>query len=299
MKWWQTGCVYQVYLRSFQDSDGDGVGDLPGLRRRLPELVELGVSALWLSPIHDSPDVDFGYDVADYRSIHPRLGTTADLRGLIDDAHAAGLKIILDGVFNHTSSTHPWFTDSRQRKNDRDDWYIWRDTPNNWQSIFGGPAWTFCPQRGQHYLHSFASQQPDLNWRCPEVAEAILAEMTHWLDQGVDGFRLDVFNCYRKSADLTDNPRRYHAAGLVYGYLRQHHIHDRDQDDLAEILAILRALIDRYDDRFLVGEPLDERLQYEQAARWVGPDHLHTAFSFRLLHTKWKARAFRNAINAW
>lgn len=299
MKWWQTGCVYQVYLRSFQDSDGDGVGDIAGLRRRLPYLAGLGVSALSLSPVHDSPNVDFGDDVSDYRSVHPQLGTEAELLGLIHDAHAVGIGIIFDGILNHTADVHPWFTDSRQRANARDDWYIWRDTPNNWQSTVGGSAWTFCPQRGQHYLHSFAPQQPDLNWRCPEVAEAVIAEMTHWLDRGVDGFRLDAFNCFRKSADFTDNPRRLTPAALAYSYVGQHHVHDRDQDDLAEILAILRAVVDRYPGRYLVGEPHDAPHHSNQAARWVGPDFLHGAFSFTLLHTKWSARAFRNAIRGW
>lgn len=297
--WWQTGCIYQVYLRSFQDSTGDGIGDLSGLHQRLPYLADLGVAAIWLSPIHPSPNVDFGYDVADYSSIHPQLGTAAALDALIDATHAAGMKVVLDGVFNHTSEAHPWFADSRQRRGGRDDWYIWRDAPNNWQSTFGGSAWTLCPQRGQYYLHSFAPQQPDLNWRSPAVQEAILANMAHWLDRGVDGFRLDVFNCYRKSASLADNPRRLNPAGLVYGYIGQHHVHDRDQDDLLEILSAMRALTDRYFDRFLVGEPLDERLRYEESARWVGSDRLHTAFNFRLLHRPWKARAFAKAINAW
>ncbi len=299
LSWWQAGCVYQVYLRSFQDSDGDGVGDLPGLRRRLPYLADLGVGALWLSPVHPSPDVDFGYDVADYRGVHPRLGTDADLLGLIEDAHAAGMRVIIDGVFNHTSEANPWYSHSRRRESGRRDWYIWRDAPNGWQSTFGGSAWTFCPQRGQHYLHSFAPQQPDLNWRCPAVVEAVLAEMAYWLDRGVDGFRLDVFNCYRKSAYLADNPRRLHPAGLLYGYLGQHHIHDRDQDDLSEVLAAMRALTDRYPERFLVGETLDERFRYDAAARWVGPDRLHATFNFQLLHSRWSARSFAAAINAW
>ena len=297
--WWQSDCIYQVYLRSLQDSNGDGVGDLNGLRQRLPQLVELGIGALWLSPVHKSPDVDFGYDVADYTSVHPRLGRESELVALIDEAHRAGLRVILDGVFNHTSDQHPWFTSSRRRQHGRADWYIWRDQPNNYQSTFGGSAWSRCSQRGQYYLHSFAPEQPDLNWRCPAVQEAVLESMAYWLDRGVDGFRLDVFNCYRKSADLTNNPRRLHPAAPVYGYIGQHHIHDRDQDDLLEVLSAMRALVDGYPDRYLVGETLDERFRYTQASRWVGPDRLHAAFHFGLLHSRWGARPFARAIRTW
>lgn len=297
--WWQTGAIYQVYLRSFQDSDGDGVGDLPGLRRRLPWLADLGVGAVWLSPVHPSPDVDFGYDVADYDGVHPRFGTAADLDAVIGDAHRMGLRVVLDGVFNHTSDQHPWFVDSR-RRGPHADWYIWRDQPpNNWKSTFGGSAWTRDTERGQWYLHSFAPEQPDLNWRCPEVPEAVFASMARWFEGGIDGFRLDVFNCYLKDPDLRSNPRRANPAGLVYGYIGQHHVHDRDHSELAGALAGMRAVADRFPDRMLVGETMDERFVYDRAAPSVGPEKLHLAFHFGLLHSRWGAASFARAIRAW
>lgn len=290
--WWQTGAIYQVYLRSFQDSDGDGIGDLPGLRRRLPYLADLGVGAIWLSPVHPSPDVDFGYDVADYDGVHPDLGTDADLDGIIAEAHGLGLRVLLDGVFNHTSDRHRWFREHPDR-------YIWREQTNNWRSIFGGPAWTFREDRGRHYLHSFAPEQPDLDWRNPEVPDEILASMERWFERGIDGFRLDVFNCYLKDRDLRDNPRRWHPGAPFFRYVGQHHVHDRDQPELAHVLQRMRALCDRYGDRMLVGETLDERRTYENAALWVGPDRLHMAFNFQLLRSRWGARPFARAIRSW
>lgn len=308
--WWRRSALYQVYLRSFQDSNGDGVGDLEGLRRRLPWLAEtLRVDALWLSPVHPSPDADFGYDVADYRGVHPNFGTEADLQRVIDEAHGLGLKIILDGVFNHTSRRHPWFEASqRDPVGPYSDWYIWRDgrtpgprgkPPNNWQSAFGGGAWTWSPVRKQWYLHSFSPQQPDLNLRHPDVVQAVLDVMDHWFQRGVDGLRLDVFNCYRKDPELRDNPRRWNPAGLAYGYLGQHHVHDRDQDDLGELLGQMRAVADRHGDRVLIGETLDERFIYDNAERWVGTDRLHLAFHFGLLHARWGAKHFAEAIRGW
>ena len=291
------GFTYQVYLRSFQDSDGDGVGDLNGLRRRLPILADLGVEALWLSPFHPSPDADFGYDVADYDAVDPRYGTLTDFDTLLHEAHQRGIGVWMDGVFNHTSAAHPWFVSSAAGGEHRD-WYHWHAgdrPPNNWQSTFRGPAWTFHPGRRAFYLHSFAAAQPDLNWRHPPVADAILASMEGWLARGVDGFRLDVFNCYRKDPALRDNPRRWSLLGLAHGYFAQHHIHDRDQADLAEVLGRMRALADRFG-ATLVGETLDEQFVYDNAAQWVGPSLLHHAFDFRLLHSRWGAQPFARAI---
>ena len=287
--WWQRGAVYQVYLRSFQDSDGDGLGDLEGLRRRLPYLADLGVGSIWLSPIHPSPDADFGYDVADYDAVDPRYGDLDLFERVLAEAHALGLRVLLDGVFNHTSIQHRWFTE-------RPDFYIWRDRPNNWKSTFGGPAWTRHGER--FYLHSFAPEQPDLNWRNPELVDEVLASMERWFERGVDGFRLDVFNCYLKDAELRDNPRRWHPGALFYGYIGQHHLHDRDQPELAHALQRMRSLADRFD-AVLVGETLDERFLYDNAAQWVGPERLHSAFHFRLLHSRWGARPFAQAIQAW
>lgn len=309
--WWRDAAVYQVYLRSFQDSDGDGVGDLAGLRRRLPYLAGLGVDALWLSPVHPSPNVDFGYDVADYDGVHPAFGTVEELVGLIAEARSMGMRVLLDGVFNHTSDQHRWFQEScADPQGPFGDFYLWRDgrggtpgrPPNNWGSTFGGPAWRFVPARGQWVLHSFTPEQPDLNWRNPAVADAVLQSMALWLERGVSGFRLDVFNCFCKDPELRDNPRRMDLIGLIgglaYRFIGQEHVHDRDHPDLAAVLGRMRALADQHD-ALLVGETLDERLEYDNAAQWVGPGRLHLAFHFRLLHSRWGAAAFARAIQAW
>ncbi|HEY0293081.1 MAG TPA: alpha-amylase family glycosyl hydrolase, partial [Hansschlegelia sp.] len=211
--WWRRGVVYQIYPRSFQDSDGDGVGDLEGVRRRLDHLVALGVDAVWLSPIFPSPMADFGYDVADYCGVDTIFGSIDDFDRLLDDAHGRGLKLILDFVPNHSSEAHPWFVESRRDRSDpKRDWYIWRDAapgggpPNNWISNFGGPAWTFDETTGQYYLHSFLREQPDLNWRNPELRAAMADVLRFWLDRGVDGFRIDVLWLLIKDEELRDNP---------------------------------------------------------------------------------------------
>ncbi|MFT6142528.1 MAG: glycosidase [Myxococcota bacterium] len=295
--WWRTGAVYQIYPRSFQDSNGDGIGDLPGLRSRLDWVEQLGVRAVWLSPVHPSPQADFGYDVADYCDVDPVFGNVADMDHLIADCHARGLKVILDGVFNHTSDQHDWFTASRADKtNDKRDWYIWRDTvPNNWKSIFGGTAWTKDAATGSYYLHSFLPAQPDLNWRNPEVVDAVLDVLRFWFERGVDGFRLDVFNSYLKHPDLPSNPRRWHPGALAYGYVGQHHVHDRDQPDLPKVLGQMRALADEYG-AVLIGETLDERFRYDRATDFVGDDQLHMAFHFALLHSRWTSKKLASAI---
>lgn len=311
ISWWKQSVFYQIYLRSFQDDNGDGVGDLCGVERRLPYLRELGIDAIWLSPVHPSPDIDFGYDVADYCAVHPSLGTLEELTALIAAANALELRVVLDGVFNHTSDTHPWFVSSVDEPDGPfGDFYIWRDgrgsggrrPPNNWGSVFGGPAWRFVPKRGQWVLHSFAAEQPDLNWRCEAVQNAVLSAMEFWLERGVSGFRLDVFNCYLKDLALQDNPRRADAVGWlgawVYPFIAQQHRFDRDQPELASVLNQMRELVDRYDG-VLIGETLDERFVYDNAAQWVGPDRLHLAFHFGLLHSRWSASAFALAISRW
>ena len=210
--WWKRGVVYQVYPRSFQDTNGDGVGDLAGILARLDYLAWLGVDALWISPIYPSPMADFGYDVQDYCDVDPMFGTLADFDRLIAAAHARGLRVILDFVPNHTSDRHPWFAESRSsRRNPRRDWYIWRDgkdgaPPNNWVSQFGGAAWTLDEATGQYYLHSFLREQPDLNWRNADVRAAMYDVLRFWLDRGVDGFRVDVIWLLIKDAGLRDNP---------------------------------------------------------------------------------------------
>lgn len=305
--WWSHANVYQIYLRSFQDSNGDGIGDLDGARARLGLLRELGIDTIWLSPIHPSPDADFGYDVSDYDDVAEVYGGRATLQRLVDAAHRHGMRVLLDGVFNHTSDQHRWF---RSAQNDprgpHGDWYHWHDgpkPPNNWASTFGGPAWSRDPVSERLYLHSFASAQPDLNWSNPAVEAAILDVMRGWFDAGIDGFRLDVFNSYAKHPTLADNPWRTDLVGrlarLVYPFLAQNHLHDRDRPELAGILARMRALSDATEHpTVLVGETLDERFQYDRAADWCGPDRLHLAFHFRWLHTRWSAPAFHAAIAA-
>ena len=298
-RWYHTGAVYQIYPRSFQDSDGDGIGDLPGLLSRLDYIQSLGMAAVWLSPVHPSPQADFGYDVADYIGIDPIFGTLDDMDRLIAECHARGLKVILDGVFNHTSDQHAWFQASRSSRDDpKRDWYIWRDTvPNNWASTFGGSAWTHDEATNAYYLHSFLPSQPDLNWRNPDVVNAVLDVLRFWFERSIDGFRLDVFNCYLKDAELRRNPTRWQPAGLLYRYIGQHHIHDRDQPDLPAALGRMRAVADEYD-AVLIGETLDERFRYDRAADFVGDDQLHMAFHFALLHSRWSSKKLARAIRS-
>ena len=273
--WWRDGVIYQIYPRSFADSNGDGLGDLPGITSRLDYLSDLGIDAIWLSPIYPSPDKDFGYDVSNYVDIDPRFGTLADFDRLVTEAHSRGIRVILDLVLNHTSDQHPWFLESRSsRDNSRRDWYIWRDHPNNWQASFGGRAWQFDPLTAQYYLHSFTREQPDINWRNPEVRKAMLDVFRFWLERGVDGFRLDVFNAYFKHSDLPDNPPRLG----VRGFDRQHHLYDIDQPEMLPFLKEMRALLDSYPERYAVGETYFATP--EKTVSYCGPDRLHAAFSF-------------------
>ena len=292
LEWWKEAVFYQIYPRSFQDSNADGIGDIQGIIKRLDYLKWLGIDVLWLSPIFQSPQKDFGYDISDYSEIDPCYGKMEDVDELIFEAKQRNLRLIFDGVYNHTSDQHFWFRDSVERKNGKEDWYIWRDKPNNWSSAFGGSAWTYHPIRGQYYLHSFAKEQPDLNWRNPEVVEAILASMTFWLEKGVSGFRLDVFNAYFKDSEFRDNPRRKDVIGLIgglfYGYIGQEHLYDRDQKDIFPALAKMRTLVDSYQG-VLVGETLDEKLEYKKAIEYIGENKLHLVFHFGLLHSKWSS----------
>ena len=278
--WWQTGVIYQIYPRSLQDSNGDGVGDLPGILARLDYFVHLGVDALWLSPIYPSPMADFGYDVADYTAVDPIFGTLDDLDRLLAAVHERGLKLILDFVPNHSSDQHPWFLESRSsRTNPKRDWYIWRDPsgppttdaphgqlPNNWLSHFGGPAWTWDETTRQFYLHSFLEQQPDLNWRNPEVKAAIFAALRTWLDRGIDGFRMDVLWLLIKDDQFRDNPPNpdWTPGSGSYGSLLP--IHTENQPETHTIVREMRALLDSYPgDRLLIGEiylPLPELVTY-------------------------------------
>jgi alpha-glucosidase len=273
--WWRDGVIYQIYPRSFADENGDGLGDLPGIISHLDYLADLGIDAIWLSPIYPSPDVDFGYDVSDYCEIDPRYGSMADIDRLIQQAHQRGIHVILDMVMNHTSDQCDWFIESRSsRDNPKRNWYIWRDTPNNWEASFGGKAWEYDANTGQYYLHLFTKEQPDVNWRNPEVRKAQLDAFRFWMEHGVDGFRLDVFNAYFKRPDLPDNPLKF---GLR-GFDRQVHIHDMDQPEMMPLLKELRALLDSYPERYAVGETY--LATPDKTVSYCGPDKLHAAFSF-------------------
>ncbi|MFI6813675.1 glycoside hydrolase family 13 protein [Nonomuraea sp. NPDC050328] len=288
--WWRDAVVYQVYPRSFADSDGDGTGDLGGVVRRLPYLAELGVDALWLSPFYTSPLADGGYDVADYRDVDPRFGSLADFDALVAGAHERGLRVIVDLVPNHTSSEHPWFQEALQgRGKDR---YIFRDEPNDWESIFGGPAWTQAPD-GSYYLHLFAPEQPDLNWDHPEVRAEFRSILRFWLDRGVDGFRVDVAHGMVKAAGLPDvGPKEGRQAEM----LGDEQVPYFDQDGVHEIYREWRPILDSYPGgRMAVAEAWVS--SPARLARYVGPDELHQAFNFEFMMAGFDAKSFREVID--
>lgn len=279
--WWQDGIIYQIYPRSFSDSNGDGLGDLPGITARLDYLAGLGIDAIWLSPFYPSPDADFGYDISDYTAVDPRFGTLSDFDRLVAKAHQRGIRVVLDMVMNHTSDQHPWFLESRaSRDNPKRDWYIWREPapggrlPTNWETGFGGSAWEFDLKTDQYYLHSFLKQQPDVNWRNPEVRKTQMDVFRFWLERDVDGFRLDVFNAYFKDGQFRNNPPRF---GLR-GFDRQKHIYDMNQPEMVGLLQELRGLLDSYPDRYAVGETYVTTP--EKTVGYTGNDRLHAAFSF-------------------
>jgi len=303
--WWRTGVVYQIYPRSFADSTGDGLGDLPGIIEHLDHVAApggLGVDAIWLSPIYPSPGLDGGYDVADHEAIDPLFGTMADFDRLVAEAHRRGIRVLLDLVLNHTSDRHPWFEASRaSREGPHANWYIWRDPagvdrngrprpPNNWVSFFGGSAWAWDSSREQFYLHTFLPQQPDLNWREPFVQEAQFGMVRGWLRRGVDGFRLDVFNALLKSPTFASNPPGRRAA--LRPWDRQRHLNDKDQPDLVPLLDEFRAIVDEAPGRMSVGELFAGDARH--AAALSRPRHL--VFDFSLLEQPWSAAAFRRAI---
>jgi alpha-glucosidase len=273
--WWCEGVIYQIYPRSFADSNADGLGDLPGIISRLDYLASLGVDAIWLSPFYPTPDKDFGYDISDYCNVDPRFGTLTDFDRLVAEAHQRNIHVVVDMVMNHTSDQHAWFIESRSsRDNPKRDWYIWKDKSNNWQASFGGKTWEFDPATGEYFLHLFTREQPDVNWRNPEVRKAQLDAFRFWLERGVDGFRLDVFNAYFKNAGFPNNPPKI---GLR-AFNRQHHIHDMDQPEMIPLLNDLRTLLDSYPERYAVGETY--LATPEKTISYCGPDRLHAAFSF-------------------
>ncbi|MDB5560026.1 MAG: alpha-amylase [Enterovirga sp.] len=303
--WWKHGIVYQIYPRSFQDSNGDGVGDLRGIASRLDYLADLGIDAVWISPIYPSPMADFGYDVADYCGIHPLFGTMADFDHLIAEVHRRGLKLILDFVPNHSSDQHPWFVESRSsRSNPKRDWYIWRDPkpdgspPNNWVSNFGGSAWQFDEASGQYYYHAFLREQPDLNWRNPELREAMHDVLRFWLDKGVDGFRVDVIWHLIKDAEFRDNPPNpaWHPGRPEIESLLQ--VYSNDQEEVHEVIAGMRRVLDDYQDRVLIGEIY---LPTERLVTYYGKDlsGAHLPFNFQLIQTAWNARAIARLVDEY
>ncbi len=303
--WWQRGIVYQVYPRSFQDSNGDGIGDTPGIISQLDHLRWLGVDAIWISPIYPSPMADFGYDVADYRAIHPMFGTLDDFDRLIAEAHSRQLRIILDFVPNHTSSQHPWFVESREsRDNPKRNWYIWRDPapgggpPNNWLSNFGGPGWTFDEATGQYYYHAFLAEQPDLNWRNEAVVEAMLGALRFWLDRGVDGFRVDVIWHLIKDDEFRDNPENP-------DWLPGHHpfhavvpLYTADRPEVLAVISRMRSLVNEYPERVLIGEVY---LPLERLVSYYGVDlsGVHLPFNFQLIMAAWDAAHIGRLIDEY
>jgi alpha-glucosidase len=300
--WWRHGIFYQVYPRSFGDSDGDGVGDLRGIIARLPYLKSLGVDAVWLSPVFPSPMADFGYDISDYTGIDPLFGTMADFDALVSAAHENGLKIILDLVPNHTSDQHPWFAEARSaRDNPKRDWYIWRDpapdggAPNNWLSEFGGSAWQYDEATGQYYYHAFLAEQPDLNWRNPAVREAIYDVMRFWLAKGVDGFRVDVIWHLIKDASFCDNPPNPHYVDGRPPHERILTRYSTDQPEVQEVVAEMRHVTDEFEARVLIGEIY---LPLQRLVAYYGNDlgGAHMPFNFALLSTLWSARSIERII---
>ena len=310
--WWRGAVIYQVYPRSFQDHNGDGVGDLVGVTERLDYVADLGVDAIWLSPFFTSPMKDFGYDVSNYRDVDPIFGTLGDFDRLLQKAHSLGLKVIIDQVISHSSDKHPWFQESRlSRTNERADWYVWADPkpdgtpPNNWLSIFGGSAWSWDSRRMQYYLHNFLPSQPDLNFHNPAVQDAVLSEMRFWLERGVDGFRLDTVNFYFHSQGLEDNPvvkpEDFNAstAPAVNPYNFQEHLYDKSRPENLRFLERLRELMDEYPNKAAVGEIGDSQHQLEvMSAYTTGEKRLHMAYTFDYLGGIFDAAHFRDAIEA-
>ena len=310
--WWRGAVIYQIYPRSFQDHNGDGIGDLVGITERLDYVADLGVDAIWLSPFFTSPMRDFGYDVSNYRDVDPIFGTLGDFDRLLEKAHALGLRVVIDQVISHCSDKHPWFQESRQsRNNARSDWFVWADPrpdgtpPNNWLSIFGGSAWSWDSRRMQYYLHNFLVSQPDFNFHNPEVQEALLGEMRFWLDRGVDGFRLDTVNFYFHSVGLESNPvvkpEDFNAstAPAVNPYNFQEHLFDKSRPENLKFLERLRTMLDEYPATSSVGEIGDAQHQLEVMAQYTsGNKRLHMAYTFDYLGGVFDAAHFKACIAA-
>lgn len=307
--WWRGCVIYQIYPRSFADSNGDGIGDLPGITSRLDHIANLGVDAIWIAPFYKSPMRDFGYDVADFRAVDPIFGTLDDFDGLVQRAHRLGLKVMIDQVLSHTSDEHPWFQESRSsRGNSKSDWYVWADPqddgtpPNNWLSVFGGSAWQWDTRRQQYYLHNFLSSQPDLNLHHPQVQEQLLEEVRFWLARGVDGFRFDAVNFYFHDPLLRSNPARGAAAQGDLStpdsnpYARQQHLYDKSRPENLDFLRQLRGLMDGYGDITSVGEIGDDDAVGLMAAYTGGGDKLHMAYTSGLMAARIDDAGVRDVV---
>ncbi len=301
-KWWQTGVIYQIYPLTFADANGDGIGDLQGIIEKLDYLndgnpdseTSLGIDAIWLSPINQSPMIDNGYDVSDYYDINDQFGTLEDFEILLVEAHKRGIKVILDLVINHTSNQHSWFLESSSSKdNSKSDWYHWQDpapdggVPNNWLSYFGGTGWTYNEARKQYYYHSFNNNQPDINWRNTQVKEAIFQMIRFWLDKGVDGFRLDASSVYSKDKYYRYNPVKFDANDQKK-YNNQHHLYNKNLPENHQIIREIRTIIDEYQDRVLIGETFIDSTLYESAVFYgINNDELHLPFTFEFPFSPW------------
>lgn len=303
--WWQKGVVYQIYPRSFQDSNGDGIGDLRGIQSRLDYLKWLGMDGVWISPIYQSPMADFGYDISDYCSIHPLFGTMEDFDALLHEVHKRGMKLILDFVPNHSSNEHPWFLESRSsRDNPKRDWYIWRDPapdggpPNNWLSVFGGPGWEWDERTQQYYYHAFLKEQPDLNWRNRDLQKAMFDSMRFWLDKGVDGFRVDVMWHMIKDDQFRDNPPNPDYQPHQATYERLIPIHSTDQPEVHDVVRKMREVLEEYDDRLMIGEIY---LPVQRLVAYYGENNRgsHLPFNFQLLTIPWEAGRLFSVIEEY
>jgi len=307
-EWWRGAAIYHIYPRSFADSNGDGIGDLPGITAHLEHVASVGVDALWLSPFFTSPMKDFGYDVADYCNVDPLFGTLHDFDQLIERAHALGLRVVIDQVYSHTSDQHPWFKQSRaSRDHPRADWYVWADPksdgspPSNWQSVFGGPAWAWDARRGQYYLHNFLTEQPDLNVHNPAVQNALLECARFWLERGVDGFRLDAIDYAMHEPALTNNPPAP-ATGKVRTRPIDHQqaLYNKSHPDIPRFIERIRALTDSYGDRFTVAEVGGEDAEPSMKLFTAGTNRFHSAYGFNFLYAESLTPALvRSALEAW
>lgn len=303
--WWQRDVIYQIYPRSFKDSNGDGIGDLQGIKEKLDYLKDLGIGGIWISPIFPSPMADFGYDVSDYMGIHELFGSMNDFDALLGEIHNRKMKLILDFVPNHSSHMHPWFLESKRSKDSpKRDWYIWEDPapdggpPNNWLSVFGGSGWEFDKDTGQYYYHAFLKEQPDLNWRNPEVQKAMLNVLKFWLEKGVDGFRVDVMWHMIKDKKLRNDPPNPDFHPQMNSYSRHIPAYSTDQDEVHDIVRKMRKVIDKYEERLLIGEIY---LPISKLVRYYGEDNkgAHLPFNFQLLQLPWKAKEIEASINEY